>query len=112
GLDFSIVDRQLQEGKDNHRRTLEEVRDGRKSSTSTIAWAAGLLDGLNIKRREETCTKVSKALEAAYCFDEYLWKQAKNYSYDFKKHDSNWVDGQQLFYLCDKSVWFVTQDRA
>jgi len=111
GLDFFRVDQQLQDGKDNHRHTLEGVRDGSKVYTCALIWSAGLLEGLNITPHRKTCEKVSKALEAAYCFDEYLWKQAKNHQYDFEKHDSDWIDGQQLFYLCDENMWFVTKDK-
>ncbi len=111
GLDFSLVDQQLQDGKDYHRHMLEGVRVGSKVYTSALLWTAGLLEGMSIKPYKKICEKVSKALEAAYCFDEYLWKQAKNPQYDFRKHDSDWIDGQQLFYLCDENVWFVTQDK-
>ncbi len=107
---FDVLDTQQQEGKAQHSRILEEVRDGKRKPPSALAWAAGILVRHGFSPNKEACTKVARALEAAYRFDEYLWKLAKNHSYDFKKHDSDYEDRQQLFYLCNERIWFVTTD--
>ena len=111
GLDFGVVDAQQQEGKDDHRRILEGIRDGSRNPASPLEWAADTLAQVGQDPKPEDCAKVAAALEAAYRFDQYLWKQAKNHSYDFRKHDSDWIDRQQLFYMLDQQVVFVTDDR-
>lgn len=111
GFDFSIVNTQQQDGKDYHRRTLEGMRNGSNTPIGLINWSEGMLTRLGQEPKPEDCQRVSAALEAAYCFDQYLWEQAKNHSYDFAKHDTDWIDLQQLFYMSDPETLFVTKDK-
>ncbi len=110
GFDFQLHETQRDQGKTQHIRILEEVRGGRKRPSTPLRWAAGILVRYGINPSEEACMKVARALDAAYCFDKYLWRLAKNPSYNFKEHDTDWEDRQQLFYLCNEHIWFVTAD--
>lgn len=110
GLDFNLIDAQLQEGKDDHRLILEGIRDGSNHHVDVLAWASETLTELGREPNSEDCKKAAHALEAAYLFDVYLWKQAKNQTYDFGRHDTDWIDRQQLFYLSDSQVLFITED--
>jgi hypothetical protein len=55
--------------------------------------------------------KVASALDAAYEFDVSLWELARTSNYDYAKHDTDWTDHQQLYYLCAADVHFVTSDK-
>jgi hypothetical protein len=49
-------------------------------------------------------------LDAAYHYDQFLWELAEKHKYDFASHDSDWIDEQQLFYLADPAILFITSD--
>ncbi|MBI2861812.1 MAG: hypothetical protein HYX89_03230 [Chloroflexi bacterium] len=110
GLDFGIVEAETQKGKDEHRRVLEGFRDEDNSPASAPAWAAATLARLGRQPNREDSIRVATALDAAYRFDEYLWRQVRNRSYDLHKNDSDWIDRQQLYYMCDERIVFVTDD--
>ena len=110
GFDFLLHDRQLQEGKNWEATDLELLRQGKLFPANPNSWAAGILNRFGIKSNIALHVKLAEALDAAYRFDQELWNLAKNKSYDFRRHSSDWIDRQLLFYLCDPSVHFVTCD--
>jgi len=54
--------------------------------------------------------ELAELLDAAFKLDDYLCEQASRKVYDFTKHDSDWIDLQQLFYLSDPTMFMVTND--
>jgi len=55
-------------------------------------------------------TTLQSALDAAWRYELARYDLAKNQRYDFAKHDSDWLDGQLLYYLADPLIHFVTSD--
>jgi hypothetical protein len=51
------------------------------------------------------------SLTGAYKFDAGLWRMAATQSYDFERHGSDWIDGQQLYYLSKSDMHFVTNEQ-
>jgi hypothetical protein len=49
-------------------------------------------------------------MSASYQFDCWLVNAARNEDYDLSKSISDLVDTQQLAYLCDPAVIFITND--
>lgn len=109
-LDLDSIDHQHKRGIDEHVRNLEEFRLGNLIRPTREEYAAGIFEKMGRPLNTEEQKQVSTRLSAAYAFDTWLWNMAKNKSYDFAKHPTNWVDLQNLMYLCEPSMYFLTND--
>jgi hypothetical protein len=89
---------------------VAELQGRSKTVGSPEAWSHGLLSSLEIPFSPERQTKVAEALSAAYHFEVSLLNLARNSNYDLQKNVSDLIDAQQLFYLSDPVVVFVTDD--
>ncbi len=110
GFDFGHIDQELQKGKDEHAHLLQHLREGKLVRPSVNVWAAAVLDRLNVQQNSTNNSKLFNQLDAAFHFDQSLWKLAETSSYDFAKHETDWLDRQQLYYLCDQEIYFATGD--
>jgi hypothetical protein len=54
--------------------------------------------------------KFIDALPAAYQFEHWIIDAARNHNYNLDKNISDQIDAQQLYYLCDPTVIFITND--
>ncbi len=110
GFDLALLQRQVREGKANHSRALAELRSGVLRRSPRQIWASSVLERIEVPVNTPNVQRLLAALDAAYCYDESLWTLAEEHTYDFARHDSDWLDEQQLFYLADPTVLFVTSD--
>ena len=110
GFDFASLVHSIQEGKDNHSRVLSELRDGTLKRSPPNIWAASVLSRVGVSSDVRNIRRLLTALDAAYHYDQSLWELAESHKYDFARHDSDWIDEQQLFYLADPRVLFITSD--
>src|SRR5207247_920550 len=111
GLDISMIDAQLQEGKDDHARRLQTARDTRAPDLTPQEWAAEMLRFVREDPTEERCNRLAEAARAAYTLDCALWNLARTSGYNFADHDSDWIDRQQLNYLSDPRMVMITNER-
>ena len=58
---------------------------------------------------EDQARQLGAALEAAYVYDQALVQLMKG-GYNAEKNRNDWIDSQQLFYLCDPRVHLITDD--
>jgi hypothetical protein len=65
---------------------------------------------MGVAHTAEASAQLVGPLDAAYRFDHSLWDLALNSKYDFIEHASDWIDVQQLYYLSDDQMHFVTND--
>jgi hypothetical protein len=114
GIDFGFnldkVVQQVQTGKDAHAQALQGLRSKTTLRPTRQQWAVGVLHDLQIQITTLNVASLCSALDAAYEYDNYLYNLAQKNSYDFSKHDSDWLDSQQLYYLADPNVFLVTFD--
>ncbi len=89
-------------------RLSEGWRIGQVDRPSAVTVAINLLQDSGLKPDKELSQKLSLALGAVNSTINWFWSISKNPSYSFEKHKNNWDDLQQLFYLCDPSMTFVT----
>ena len=110
GFDLQLLAKQIEDGKKSHARRLEELRQGNLSPSTTDTWTRAVLRLMDVPATAANQTKLLTALDAACHYDVSLYGMAKNRNYDFSRHDSDWIDSQQLYYLADSSVRIVTRD--
>lgn len=111
GLDLHSYEQEFSNGQRVHVDQLNELRAGHLHQASKLSWAAGLLKRLGRTPTHTECCKVAGSLDAAYQFDSWLCHLALTSDYDFSKHDSDWIDAQQLYYLSCDDTYFVTRDQ-
>jgi hypothetical protein len=110
GFDPANITREQRAAKTAHRRILEDVRDGKRPSPSPDVWAAGIALALGRRIQQSQATLLANRLDAAYQYRKAMCDVAATGSYNFDKHDGDWNDYQQLFYLCDPSIHLLTDD--
>jgi hypothetical protein len=113
GMDFLAFSAQMDEGKSEHAKLLVSVRNGTQGRPTPEQWASSILamNGCPVGLSDEA-KRVAAALDGAYRLDSFLWEMAKNNTYDFLKHASDWLDIEHLHYLADPSIHFLTNDKS
>ena len=110
GFDSSLHVAQLSQGEHEHVQELHKLRNGILEIPSSLVWAAAILVRQGMKPSHEECQRVARSLDAAFQFDMSLYSHARTSNYNFEKHKSDWIDEQQLYYLSDPQVYFLTRD--
>ena len=110
GFDLQLLLNQIEEGKQSHSERLEGLRHGELLPSTDDSWSRSILNFIDLPVTDANARKILAALNAAHLYEISLYEMAKNHQYDFRKHDSDWIDAQQLYYLADPSVWFITCD--
>jgi hypothetical protein len=110
GMDFSILSRQMVEGKKDHVESLEQLRTGALAVPPAEEWARLWMLSLGIAASPEECALVAAALDAGYLYECFLWNEAAVGQYKFAKHTSDWIDSQLLYYLCDPQIHLLVDD--
>ena len=110
GFDLQLLIKQIEDGKKNHAERLEKLRRGNLSPSTSDTWSSAVLGLIGVPVTDANARKLLTALDAAHRYDISLYEMAKNHNYDFSRHDSDWIDSQQLYYLADYSARIVTCD--
>jgi hypothetical protein len=110
GLNPAEISRQQNEGKAKHRRRLRVLQNRPSPIPPGPQWAASLARDLRRNLTEEEAIRFHHGLDAAYEYDKELRRIAAHKTYNFDKHDGDWIDYHQLFYLCDPDILLVTDD--
>jgi hypothetical protein len=111
GFDVDLVDAYQAAGKRLHRLAIERVRDGKSKLGSAAEWAAMIAHDMGRELSIEQAQAFAGALDAAYEYEKQLCEIVKNGKFNFDNHDGDWIDMQQLFYLADPTVCFLTEDK-
>ena len=110
GFNCGLHVAQLSQGEHEHVEELQKLRGGSLQVPSNLAWAAGILARQGLSPTPEDCMKLAESLDAAFHFDMCLYGLAQTSNYNFEKHRTDWIDEQQLYYLTDSRVHFLTRD--
>jgi hypothetical protein len=109
-FDPNVISEQQASGKAAHRAFLEKVRSGTITIPGRDSWAFGIAHMLGCSINQQQAVHLGAALDAAYEYEKALGTIVARGRYNFDKHDGDWVDSQQLFYLCDREVFLLTDD--
>lgn len=110
GFDPDVIRAQQEEGKKRHREFMEKASRGKASLPPPEIWAATLAESVGCKLTRQQAIKLASRLGAAYEYEKELFRLALSGKYNLSKHDTDWIDFQQLFYLCDEGLVLVTDD--
>jgi len=112
GLMPEEISRQQNAGKTEHKKRLLLLQASKHSMPNGIEWAKRLALDLGNRITNEQANRLHQSLDAAYRYDQELRRVASSPEYNFDKHDGDWIDYQQLFYLCDPQVSLLTDDKG
>lgn len=110
GFNPEIHLRQHQTGIREHREFMEAIRDGTGRLQPADTWAAATARTIGHKLDPEQAATLAAGLDAAYHYLVELCRDVGSGAYNFEKHRGDWIDWQQLFYLCDPDIYVLTGD--
>jgi hypothetical protein len=109
-LDLSQMEVQLQVAKDQHSTRLQRARSENRPVPTREEWGHLLGDvGVHLENDAEA-RRVTDALDAAYVLDSELFQLARSNTYDFARHDTDYLDMNQLYYLCNPRMHMLTEE--
>jgi hypothetical protein len=111
GLNKTEIANQQELGKIAHREWLQRAVKGSTIFPSREVWAKFVGAHLKVELTDEQSMILGKRLSAAYEYQKITFETAAdNPTYNVTKHDGDWVDNQQLYYLCDPTLYFLTEE--
>lgn len=112
GIDFMLLRKQMEDGKKLWGEELRLAKSGKKEMPPAALYAEFILQSsLHAPQTQENLTKVSRALDAAYCHLAHIHHESTKSVYKFENNLQDWIDNQQLMYLADTDITFVTADQ-
>jgi len=91
---------------------MKHAKNDRKEMPSVERYAAFVLRlDAHAPQTQENIQRVATALDAAYCHLAQIHYQSTKGAYRFENKLQDWIDNQQLMYLADPDLTFVTADR-
>lgn len=110
GSPISELADQIRRGKKVDADRLERLRQGLLCASTQDTWSRAVLDRMEVPATPENVVKLLAAMDAAWRYEFARYGLAKNQTYNFADHASDWLDGQLLYYLADPLIHFVTLD--
>ncbi len=112
GVDLAMLRKQMEDGKNLWGEELRLAKNAGKRMPPPDLYAAFILAfDAHAPQSREHVGKVSRALDAAYCHLAHIHLESPKGAYKFEGKLQDWIDNQQLMYLADPSLTFVTADR-
>jgi hypothetical protein len=107
-----IVRQQQQEGEGAHIRRLRWAQRKKRQLPPADKWANNMVKQLGISINAGQAVTLGQSLDAAYRFDLEIWQlaTAPESNYKPEKHRNDWCDLQQTMYLCDPTMFLLTDD--
>lgn len=110
GLDLNDVNKQIRDVENGYARYFRKFAETQVPDLSAKLWSDFVLREYNDEFRRQNQALVAERTNAAYRFSLSLWRLAKDPRYNIAKYKSDLVDAQQLYYLCDDNLTFLTAD--
>jgi hypothetical protein len=108
GIDFEKIRIPQELGKQAYTKQMQ-LRRQKGYVPTREDHAMGILSNLRVDPTKANVTAISKALDAAFCYERFLLAEIGR-EYDYSKNASDWADRQLLYYLADPDMHIVTND--
>jgi hypothetical protein len=109
-----IIVEQQRAGKSSYRKWLKRYVTGRYTFPQQEQWALNHARQLGCELTPDEALKLGTDMSAAYEFSKRNFAVASAegaFRENSRTREGDWVDGQQLMYLCDPTMHFLTGDR-
>jgi hypothetical protein len=111
GLNPDIIIAQHQEGKTSHEEWLRTIMSRPHKFPPPEMWVKMMAKELGHDLTDGQVQKLAEGLDAAYKYQKYNFTTASNTpDYKATKHEGDWTDNQQLYYLSDPTMFLLTDD--
>ncbi len=111
-VDLPMLRKELENGKKLWGQQLRLAKNDEREMPPPKRYAAFILAfDVHAPQTQENIGRVSRALDAAYCHLAQIHHQSTKGAYNFDNNLQDWIDNQQLMYLADPDLTFVTADR-
>jgi len=111
-IDLPSLRKEVEDGKKLWAEQLTFAKKDGKEMPSVEGYAGFVLRfELHAPRTQHNVQQISKALDAAYCHLAHVHHQCTKGTYRVENNLQDWIDNQQLMYLADPNMIFVTADR-
>ena len=106
-----INHRKHEAGVVSHREWMKDAKSKNKAFPPPERWGIALADGLSVKIDGAQSITLTESLSAYYAFEQELFNVAyANPNLNVEKRDGDWVDGEQLIYLSEPTMHFLTEE--
>jgi len=102
--------REMEENRTGYVEVMGYVQGRIATEVSPQIWASKLLQFYGVSGPADFVKAVAERLSATYEFEMAVNKLVQNPNFLVSKKTSDLIDGQQLCYLCDPNVVFITND--
>jgi hypothetical protein len=110
GTDLASRADEIRKGKRQDAERLEKLRSGDLHASTSDTWAGAVLTRMGVSTTHQNKSRLLSAMDAAWGYELARYELARTQAYDFADHDSDWLDGQLLYYLSDPLMHLVTCD--
>jgi hypothetical protein len=110
GIDPDLVSGPQAIGEAQHVASLQQLKEGKALFPPPERWAADMAKDVGCVLTTKQSQKLAASLEAAHTYESQLYSLMKA-GYNAQKNANDWIDSQQLFYLCDSDLYLVTDDK-
>jgi len=110
GLDLGNVNKQMRDIENGYATYFRRFVDAEVPDLTRELWVDFVLKEYDEEFRLNHRDLVAVRTDAAYHFSVTLWRLAKDPRYNIHRYKSELVDAQQLYYLCDENLVFLTSD--
>jgi hypothetical protein len=112
GLDLGNVNSQLRNVQQKYADQFREFQKKKLPLLTPKVWADMVLARLNKPMTSSNRDLILERCDAAYRFDKLLFELYKDPKYNPFRHGPEIVDAQQLYYLCDTEMLFITEEKS
>jgi len=109
-LKCDAVEEDLKWGKYFHREPLDAAKAADLYFDDRLSWVKNLGLAYGVEMSDEQVAAMASALDAVYCYEETVWTMSRKGNFKPAKNTNDWIDMNQLFYLADPLLEFVTRD--
>ena len=108
-LRCQVIEDEIANGKFFYRTNLHEAKTSNSKRPDRPTWAKGLGTVLGVSLSDSEADALASALDAVYVYEGTLWQLAQG-NFRPENNDNDWMDMNQLFYLADPSIEFITEE--
>jgi hypothetical protein len=107
----AINEEQHEEGMASHRKWMEDIMTGQYQYPTPDKLGIGFAKNLSVDIDAATGAKLVEGISAYFAYQKSLFDQANSgQKLNLDKRKGDWVDSQQLVYLCDPQMHLLTGD--